>query len=144
MSGFRLASHQDVAGLQVAMNQSEVVKERERAQRLCGERHERRRALARDRRDDGVTLDVLHRELRSAGLAIDEQLVNLDQARMTKRRERRELTGERRAVVGIGLEELLQRESGAGSQAIFDEHDPSRPAFTERPQLFEALHPKSL
>jgi hypothetical protein len=68
------------------------------------------------------------------------QLEHLDEIRMTQRCERGELAVQSGGLFDAGLEELLQREARSGTQAIFNEDDPTRPSDAESTEDHEPIH----
>ncbi len=87
----RAVAYQEIARLEVAVDQAEIVKERERAERLDGEIREERGTLVRDRVHDAPPLNELEGESRQAGLGRPIELVDLDEIRVLEPREHREL-----------------------------------------------------
>ena len=80
----RRASNQEIPGLEIAMDQPEIVEEGQCPQHLGGQPGKRRRALICDCRDEILAVDVLEGEPRQPGLGRDIEIVDLDQIRVAK------------------------------------------------------------
>jgi hypothetical protein len=140
MPRFRHAPHEDVAGLQIAVDEPEVVKRNASARRVSTARETNSSGPSRRMvRDDVVAVDVLHREMRMAGFGAGVQLVDLDEIRMAQCRERCELTLQVGRVVGVGIEKRFEGDARAGTEAVFDEQDSSCSAGTQLPQDREPI-----
>ena len=104
-------AHENVCRLEIAMDEAEIMQERERAQRLRGERHERagpsRRTVAT--KFSPSTCSIVNCERPVSGSTCSSN--DLDEIRMTQRRERRELAVQSGGLIGAGFEKLLQREA---------------------------------
>ena len=123
--------HEEVSRLEVAVDQIEVVEERQRAERLHREVHEDDRPLAPHGLLDRGPLDELEREAELAGPGLE--LLDLDEARVVEAGEGRELPAEGLLVLATDGGQLLHRQAAAGTLTVLHQPDASRPAFSQHP-----------